>query len=399
MDVWTVNLRRTHAWQNNDRYLEDRVVETLGIGYQDHWPFRQAESARGVKKSVLHDRVAAAGACFGESAGWERPNWYARPGQAPVLHYGWGRQNWFANNAEEHRAVRERVGLFEQSSFAKLMVVGRDAVKVLNRIATANVDVAVGRCVYTQFLNAAAGIEADLTVTRLAPDRFLVVTAAFTQTHVEAWIRNSISADSFCAVVDVSDAYAMLNVQGPSSRALLQELSSDDFSAGAFPFATCREMQDRISDAPGAAADLRRRARLGAVRSHFFRAAGVRRVDRGRRGAWPASLRLSHAQFAAHREGLSRLAARHRPGGHAIGGGPCLHLRLEQARRLHRSRRARAPQASRGPEAPAGAVPAGRIRSRCSITTSRSIGTASASASSPPACTDIRSARRWRSAT
>jgi heterotetrameric sarcosine oxidase gamma subunit len=227
MDVWTVN----------------RVVETLGIGYQDHWPFRQAATARGVKKSVLHDRLAAAGACFGESAGWERPNWYARPGQKPAYAYGWGRQNWFANNAGEHAAVRERVGLFEQSSFAKLMVVGRDAPKILNRIATANIDVAVGRCVYTQFLNAAAGIEADLTVTRLAPDRYLVVTAAFTQTHVESWIRNSISADAFCTVIDVSDAYAMLNVQGPASRALLQELSGDDFSAPAFPFASCREVR------------------------------------------------------------------------------------------------------------------------------------------------------------
>ena len=243
MDVWSVDLRRTHAWQNNDRYLKDRIVETLGIGYQDHWPFRQAETARGVKKSVLHDRLAAAGACFGESAGWERPNWYARSGQAAVYEYGWGRQNWFENNAEEHRAVRERVGVFEQSSFAKLMVIGRDAPAVLNRLATANVDVSVGRCVYTQFLNAAGGIEADLTVTRLAADRFLVVTAAFTQSHVEAWIRNSIEADAFCAVSDVSDGYAMLNVQGPASRALLQSMSNDDFSAAAFPFAACREVQ------------------------------------------------------------------------------------------------------------------------------------------------------------
>jgi heterotetrameric sarcosine oxidase gamma subunit len=243
MDVWTVNVRRAHAWQDNDRYLEDRVVETLGIGYQDHWPFRQPESARGVKKSVLHDRLAAAGACFGESAGWERPNWYARPGQRAAYEYGWGRQNWFSNNAEEHRAVRERVGVFEQSSFAKLMVMGRDAVNVLNRIATANVDVAVGRCVYTQFLNAAAGIEADLTVTRLAPDRFLIVTAAFTQTHVDAWIRNSIPDGAFCVVSDVTDAYAMLNVQGPASRTLLQAISSDDFSAAGFPFAACREVR------------------------------------------------------------------------------------------------------------------------------------------------------------
>jgi 4-methylaminobutanoate oxidase (formaldehyde-forming) len=242
MDVWSVNLRRMHAWQNNDRYLQDRIVETLGIGYQDHWPFRQPATARGVKKSVLHDRLAAAGACFGESAGWERPNWYARPGQTPRYEYGWGRQNWFSNNAEEHAAVRERVGLIEQSSFAKLLVQGRDAARVLNQLATANVDVAVGRCVYTQFLNAAGGIEADLTVTRLALDRFLVVTAAFTQTHVEAWIRNRIPEGVFCTLSDLSDAYAMLNIQGPASRALLEAVSKDDFSTAGFHFATCREV-------------------------------------------------------------------------------------------------------------------------------------------------------------
>jgi 4-methylaminobutanoate oxidase (formaldehyde-forming) len=243
MDVWSVNLRRTHPWQNNDRYLQDRVVESLGIGYQDHWPFRQASAARGVKKSVLHDRVAAAGACFGESAGWERPNWYARPGQEPSYAYGWDRQNWFSNNAEEHAAVREHVGLFEQSSFAKLLVQGRDVVTVLNRIATANVDVAIGRCVYTQFLNIAAGIEADLTITRLAADRFLIVTAAFTQTHVDAWIRDHIPQDAFCTLTDMSDAYAMLNIQGPAARDLLQTISADDFSAAGFPFATCREVR------------------------------------------------------------------------------------------------------------------------------------------------------------
>jgi heterotetrameric sarcosine oxidase gamma subunit len=243
MDVWTVNLRRTHPWQDNDQYLQDRVVETLGIGYQDHWPFRQPSTARGVKKSVLHDRLAAAGACFGESAGWERPNWYARPGQRAAYEYGWGRQNWFENNAEEHAAVRERVGVFEQSSFAKLLVAGRDAARVLNRIATAQMEVAVGRCVYTQFLNPSGGIEADLTVTRIAADRYLVVTAAFTQTHVEAWIRNAIPEDAFCAVTDLTDAYAMLNVQGPASRELLQKISSDDFSSGAFPFAACREVR------------------------------------------------------------------------------------------------------------------------------------------------------------
>ena len=242
MDVWSVDIRRTHAWQNNPRYLADRVVESLGIGYQDHWPFRQWQSARDVKQSILHERLAAAGSCFGESAGWERPNWYARPGQQPVYEYGWGRQNWFENNAAEHRAVRERVGLFEQSSFAKLLVQGRDAEQALNRIATADCAVPVGKVLYTQFLNARGGIEADLSVTRLAPDRFLVVTAAFTATHVQAWLNDYIDPQLHCFVTDVSDAWSMLNVQGPRSRELLAGIASGDWSSAAFPFGTAREV-------------------------------------------------------------------------------------------------------------------------------------------------------------
>jgi 4-methylaminobutanoate oxidase (formaldehyde-forming) len=243
MDVWSVNIRRTHAWQNNARYLADRVVETLGIGYQDHWPFRQWSTARGVKRSILHDRVAAAGACFGESAGWERPNWYARPGQKPAYEYSWGRQNWFANHAQEHRAVREAVGLFEQSSFAKILVQGRDAERALNLIATADCRVPIGKVLYAQFLNDRGGIEADVTITRLAIDRFMVVTAAFTATHVMAWLREHIAADSRCVVTDVSDAWCMLNLQGPRSRALLSGIASGDWSNEAFPFGTAREVQ------------------------------------------------------------------------------------------------------------------------------------------------------------
>jgi heterotetrameric sarcosine oxidase gamma subunit len=243
MDVWSVNVRRTHAWQNNPRYLADRVVESLGIGYQDHWPFRQWTSARGVKTSPLHERVAAAGACFGESAGWERPNWYAHPGQLPQYEYGWGRQNWFENCAGEHRAVREAVGLFEQTSFAKILVQGRDAERALNRIATADCAVPVGRILYTQFLNERGGIEADLSVTRLADEKFLVVTAAFTATHVMAWLTGHIDRDCHCVVTDISDGWCMLNVQGPRSRELLASVASGDWSNAAFPFGTAREVQ------------------------------------------------------------------------------------------------------------------------------------------------------------
>jgi heterotetrameric sarcosine oxidase gamma subunit len=243
LDVWSVNVRRTHPWQNNARYLADRVVESLGIGYQDHWPFRQWESARGAKKSVLHERVAAAGACFGESAGWERPNWYARAGQAPAYEYGWGRQNWFENTAQEHRAVRAAVGVFEQSSFAKILVQGRDAEVALNRIATADCRVAPGRVLYTQFLNERGGIEADVSVTRLAAERFLVVTPAFTATHVAAWLSEHIEREWRCVVTEVSDGWCMLNVQGPRSRELLAGIADGDWSREGFPFGSAREVR------------------------------------------------------------------------------------------------------------------------------------------------------------
>ena len=238
MDIWDVDVRRMQPSHNNKNFVVARTVESLGIGYQMHWPHRQWQSARNVKQSVLHDRVKAAGACFGESAGWERPNWYARPGQAPDYEYNFGRQNWFDNNAAEHRAVREAVGMFEQSSFGKLLVQGRDAERVLNTVATADLSVPVGRVVYTQFLNQRGGVEADLTVSRLAEDKYLILTPAFTCTHIKAWLHDHTPCDAFCVVTDMSSAWAMLNLQGPNSRALLQKLSHANFDNDAFPYGT-----------------------------------------------------------------------------------------------------------------------------------------------------------------
>ena len=243
MDIWDVDIRRIQPCHNNKSFVVDRLVESLGIAYQMHWANRQWETGRNVKKSILHDRLAAHGACFGESAGWERPNWYAKSGQKPEYAYDFHRQNWFDNNLEEHRAVREAVGVFEQSSFAKILVQGRDAERVLNRIATADVAMPIGKVAYTQFLNKIGGVEADLTITRLADDRFLVVTAAFTTTHVIAWIRENIPDDAHCVITEISGAYAMLNVQGPHSRALLSEISNADYSTEAFPFGTMQPVE------------------------------------------------------------------------------------------------------------------------------------------------------------
>jgi heterotetrameric sarcosine oxidase gamma subunit len=239
-DLWDVDIRRCAPFQRNRRYLRDRTVETLGLLYAMHWPFRQAESARGVRRSVLHERLKSAGACFGEVAGYERANWFATDGSAPRYEYSYGRQNWFAQSAAEHRAVREGVGLFDQSSFAKFTLRGRDAARVLGRICANDVEVAVDRVVYTQWLNERGGIEADLTVTREAEDSWLIVSSCATQTRDFAWLCRSIPQDAHAVAVDVSSAYAVLGLMGPKSRELLATLTDADLSNSAFAFGASR---------------------------------------------------------------------------------------------------------------------------------------------------------------
>ena len=238
MDLWDVDIRRVMPFQRNRSYLRDRTVESLGLLYAMHWPFRQPETARGVRRSILHDRLAAQGACFGEVAGWERPNWYAPAGVKAEYAYSYGRQNWFDYSAAEHQAVRNAVGIFDQSSFAKFVVQGPDAEAVLNRISANNMSVPVGKVVYTQWLNERGCIEADLTVTREAPDRYLVVTAAATQTRDFSWLQRNIPADARAMAIDVSSSMAVLGVMGPRSRELLSQLTEADMSPAAFPFGT-----------------------------------------------------------------------------------------------------------------------------------------------------------------
>jgi heterotetrameric sarcosine oxidase gamma subunit len=239
-DLWDVDIRRFAPFQRNRRYLRDRTVETLGLLYAMHWPFRQPETARGVRKSPLHDRLAAAGACFGEVAGYERANWFAAAGSEPRYEYSYGRQNWFEQSAGEHRAVRERVGLFDQSSFGKFVLKGRDAAAVLGRVCANDVEVPIDKVVYTQWLNDRGGIEADLTVTREAEDAYFIVTACATQTRDFHWLCRSIPDAARAVAVDVSAAFAVLGLMGPRSRDLLATLTDADLSNAAFPFGTSR---------------------------------------------------------------------------------------------------------------------------------------------------------------
>jgi 4-methylaminobutanoate oxidase (formaldehyde-forming) len=230
-------------FQINRKYLRARVTESLGLLYATHWPFRQFETARGARKSTLHDRLAAAGACFGEAFGWERANWYAPAGVLPRYEYAYGRQNWFEHSANEHRAVRSGVGLFDQSSFAKFRLEGRDAMRVLNRVCANDIDVPAGKMVYTQWLNDRGGIEADLTVTRLSAVAFLIVSGAETESKDFNWLRRHIDAADHCVLTNVTSAMGVLSVMGPRSRELLQSLTPDDVSDAAFPFATSREIE------------------------------------------------------------------------------------------------------------------------------------------------------------
>jgi glycine cleavage system aminomethyltransferase T/glycine/D-amino acid oxidase-like deaminating enzyme len=242
MDLWPVDIRRFASFNNNPRWLHDRIKETLGLHYAMPWSNRELDTARPFRRSPLYDRLAARGACFGSKMGWERANWFAREGEAPVTDYAFGRQNWHGAVKREMAAVREAAGIFDQTSFAKLLVQGRDAAAALNRICAAEIDVEIGRSVYTGLLNERGGYESDLTAMRLAADRFLLVTGSAQAVHDADWIRKNLPADAHVTLTDVTSAYAVLALMGPRSRDILARLTSADLGNEAFPFSTIREI-------------------------------------------------------------------------------------------------------------------------------------------------------------
>ena len=243
MDLGTVDIRRALPFQADPEYLRERVTETLGRLYAVHWPFHQYRTARGIRKSPFYDRLAGRGACFGEAQGWERPNWYAPEGVKSEYVYSFSRQNWFDHSAAEHRAVRENVGLFDQTSFAKFRLQGPGAEEVLNQVSANDVAVEPGRIVYTQWLNERGGIEADLTVTREAEDRYLIVTGAASQVRDFHWLARHIPEGLDAQLTDVTETLAVLGIMGPKARDLLQGLTDGDLSNGAFPFGASREIE------------------------------------------------------------------------------------------------------------------------------------------------------------
>lgn len=257
IDLWSVDIRRFNAWANNREYLRARVVEVLGLHYQPAWPNREPETARDVRLSPIHQQLKQAGACFGVKNGWERPNWFARsdppnglsvPAGLPPLassartEYAFERQNWFANHAVEHLACRQSVAVFDQSAFGKLLVQGADSLRLLQRVCAANVDVPIGKIVYTAMLNARGGFESDCTVLRQAADRFYLITGSAQALHDLEWISRHRLPAEHVVIEDVTPMIGVLGVMGPRSRELLQSLSDSDLSHLSFPFGTAREI-------------------------------------------------------------------------------------------------------------------------------------------------------------
>ena len=236
LDLWGNDIRRMYPFMGTRDFSADRAEESLGLLYAKHFPFRQFETCRNVRLSPVHQRLQEHNACFGQVAGWERANWFAPEGVKAEYQYSFGRQNWFDYSAAEHKAARESVALFDQSSFSKYLVQGRDAMQVLQRICTADIDVNADKIVYTHWLNERGGIEADLTVTRLSDIEFLVISGAAT-THKDIhWLKRHIGPDEFCTITDVTSQYAIFGVMGPNSRALLEPLVQRDLSNDKFPF-------------------------------------------------------------------------------------------------------------------------------------------------------------------
>jgi 4-methylaminobutanoate oxidase (formaldehyde-forming) len=243
LDMWGNDIRRMYSFQGTQQYIQNRVTETLGLLYDNHFPFKQMETSRDVRHSPIHERLVAQNACFGEVAGWERPNWFAPAGVEPRYEYSFGKQNWFEYSANEHRAFREKVALFDQSSFSKYLVQGRDSCKVLQRISSADVDVPAGKMVYTHWLNERGGIESDLTVTRIEENQYLVISGSAVTNKDLDWLARHIPDNAHCFVTDVTNSWAVLGVMGPDSRQLLTDVLGIDMSTSAFPFGMSKAVE------------------------------------------------------------------------------------------------------------------------------------------------------------
>lgn len=243
VDITGFNIDRLHTFQNNPEYRRHRTVEALGEVFKCHYPYKAMKTARGAKISPLHERMKEQGAYFTDVSGWEGTDWFAPEGEEPVIEqHSWGREKWFDFWEAEHKAAREDVILMDMSFMSKFMVQGRDAGKVLDYISANEVNSKVNRITYTPWLNQDGKLEADLTVAKLAGEKFLVVVTDTMHGHAKTWLKRNTPDDAHAIVTDMTSAYAQLNIQGPKSRDLLQSVTSRDMSGKAFPFRHAEEI-------------------------------------------------------------------------------------------------------------------------------------------------------------
>jgi glycine cleavage system aminomethyltransferase T/glycine/D-amino acid oxidase-like deaminating enzyme len=253
LDLWHMDIRRFGAYTASRRYISTRVNEVYSTYYDISYPMQERSSARKLRLSPVYSRLEELGAVFGEKAGWERPNWFARnealaAGQDWPEPYGWASRYWSPAIGAEHQATRERLAIFDETSFSKLEVLGPGAASFLQSITDNQMEQPVGAVTYTQMLNRRGGIECDLTVTRLAPDRFQIITGTAFGTHDLSWIRGQMPTDGSVYVNDVTSSRCCIGVWGPLARELMQRVSENDFSNAAFPYLTAQQVT--IGDIP-----------------------------------------------------------------------------------------------------------------------------------------------------
>ncbi|MEM7201107.1 MAG: FAD-dependent oxidoreductase [Planctomycetota bacterium] len=243
MDLWPVDIRRFSQHHRDAVWSRGLTIEAYAHHYTMSWPHEEHEAGRPLRRSPLYQRLRDGGACFGTKLGWERPNWFAPQGVEPVDEYTYGYQNWFAHVGEEHRATRESVALFDETSFAKFMLLGKDVEAALSWICSAEIRKPPGACIYTQMLNARGGIECDLTVTRLAPDAFYLITGTGYSVHDADWIVRNIPDGMDVRLVDVTSQRAVIGLMGPRSRDVLAAVADVDMSNEAFPYLTWQTLR------------------------------------------------------------------------------------------------------------------------------------------------------------
>lgn len=236
MDLWSVDVRRFAPLQNERGYVMNRAAEVLGLHYQMSWPNREMETSRDARRSPLHDKTSARGACYGQSAGWERPLWYAPAGIKPEISYSFKKQNWATYVAAEVKACRNSAAIFDQSTFAKFEVSGADALATLQRLCGNNVDVQIGRIVYTGMFNARGTFESDLTVVRLAADRFYVITSTQQAAHDADWILQNVAAEADVLLTDKTSELGVVSIMGPATRNILSRVTDTNLGNAEFPF-------------------------------------------------------------------------------------------------------------------------------------------------------------------